>query len=134
MKKVLSILLAIMVIGACATTDANAKKKSTKSRKTTTTTIRKGALEGFWADADGLYHGLQINLEYDSSDDTYFGTLYGQEEMCSGYGEVKGNTLYLDCSDGYTVTCTLNGNRLKVRVKSPYGNYSSNMKRISNSI
>ena len=128
MKRFLSILLAVLVIAACASSEANAKKRKTSNRKATTTTIiNKGDLDGFWV--ENLLHGLQLQLNYDWDDDTYSATLYGMEELCSGSGEVRNNTLYLDCSEGYTLTCTLKGGKLIVRVKSPYFSGTSKMER-----
>lgn len=53
MKKYLTIILAILVIGACASTDANAKKRVNGNKrvsKTEVSTVEKGAFAGFWED------------------------------------------------------------------------------------
>ena len=128
MKKVLSVLLAVLVIGICAPCDANAKKKrtSSKPKATTTATVEKGAFKGFWCER-AAYHGLQLIIEYDSDVDTYSATLYGQDELCSGKGSAKGNTLYLDCNEGFTITCTLKGGKLYVKAVSAYAEYNVKM-------
>lgn len=89
--------------------------------------LNSALFEGFWA--ENALHGVQLNLEYDRSNNTISGTLYGQEEICSGNGTVKGNTLNLSCSDGYTVTCTLSGGKLKIKVKSRYSNFGATLER-----
>ena len=89
--------------------------------------LNSALFEGFWV--ENALHGVQLNLEYDRSNNTISGTLYGQEEICSGNGTVKGNTLNLSCSDGYTVTCTLSGGKLKIKVKSQYSNFSATLER-----
>ncbi|MBR2147467.1 MAG: SEL1-like repeat protein [Muribaculaceae bacterium] len=89
--------------------------------------LNSALFEGFWV--ENALHGVQLNLEYDRSNNTISGTLYGQEEICSGNGTVKGNTLNLSCSDGYTVTCTLSGGKLKIKVKSRYSNFGATLER-----
>ena len=128
MKRVLSILLAVLVIAACATTEASTKKKRTGNRKAATTaTVSKGAFKGFWAEP--INHGLQLILEYNADDDTYSAELHRHEKLCSGEGVVKDGTLYLDCSDGYSLSCTLKGRKLIVHVNDGNSSYTAKMQR-----
>ena len=119
MKKFLSILLAVLVIGACATTDASAKKRVTKGKKATktaVTTVEKGAFAGFWEDPWD-YRPVILDIKYDEENDSYWGEADGQDTICELTGKVKGNTLYLTGSKGQRVTCTLKGGKLYVKTK-----------------
>ena len=122
MKKVLSILLAILVIGACATTDANAKKKSTKSRKTTTTvasTVEKGAFVGEWEQTPSERVVYLLNIWYDSDKDLFTVWLGQQIDCCTGEGKLKGNSITFKCTNGYKITCTMKGDYLIAKIKTP---------------
>lgn len=119
MKKVLSILLAVLVIGACATTDASAKTKVAKGKKTTktaVTTVEKGAFEGNWDDSRTNMRPIQLNIEYDEEDGSYWAEVCTQAPMGELTGHVKGNTLYLTGDNGVKITCTLRGDVLTAKM------------------
>lgn len=119
MKKFLSILLAVLVIGACATTDASAKKRVTKGKKATktaVTTVAKDAFAGSWDDAKTNIHPIQLRLWYDEATDSYSGEVATQVPMSDLHGKVKGNTLYLTGDKGIKITCTLKGDILYARM------------------
>lgn len=119
MKKFLSILLAVLVIGACATTDASAKKRVTKGKKATktaVTTVAKGAFAGGWDDARTNIRPIQLRLWYDEANDSYSGEVAMQTTISDLSGKVKGNTLYLTGDDGVKITCTMKGDILYARM------------------
>lgn len=112
MKKFLSILLAVLVIGACATTDASAKKRVTKGKKATktaVTTLNKDFLDGTWISINDI-RGSVYTFSYDPVKKTISGTCSahgGGEWNVSGV--VRGKTIILNDRTRLIVV----GNRLK---------------------
>ena len=112
MKKFLSILLAVLVIGACATTDASAKKRVTKGKKATktaVTTLNKDFLDGTWISINDI-RGSVYTFSYDPVKKTISGTFSahgGGEWNVSGV--VRGKTIILNDRTRLIVV----GNRLR---------------------
>ena len=117
MKKLFTILLAVLVLGLGATTEAKTKKR-TRSTKATTrvTTVAKGAFEGNWDDSRTNMRPIQLNIEYDEEDGSYWAEVCTQAPMGELTGHVKGNTLYLTGDNGVKITCTLRGDVLTAKM------------------
>ena len=118
MKKLFTILLAVLVLGLGATTEAKTKKrtKSTKATTTAVSTVEKGAFEGNWDDSRTNMRPIQLNIEYDEEDGSYWAEVCTQAPMGELTGHVKGNTLYLTGDDGVKITCTLRGDVLTAKM------------------
>ena len=127
MKKYLSILLAVLIISACATTDANAKRRTNTKSSTTKTTVNKEDFVKYWSEY-GVMHPFQLEVTYNSDNDTFTCILYSQVEMCTGTGRLQGNTINFKCNKGFKITATLNGDILKVKVKDRYKTYNCKMR------
>ena len=115
MKKFLSILLAVLVIGACATTDASAKKRVTKGKKATktaVTTLNKDFLDGTWISINDI-RGSVYTFSYDPVKKTISGTCsaHGGDEW-NVSGVVRGKTIaqILDIQEQYYVGLDIDGN------------------------
>lgn len=117
MKKFISILIAVLIVGFTATTEAKTKKR-TRSTKATTrvTTVAKGAFEGNWDDSRTNMRPIQLNIEYDEEDGSYWAEVCTQVPMGELTGHVKGNTLYLTGDNGVKITCTLRGDVLTAKI------------------
>ena len=120
MKKYLSIFIAILIIGACVTTDANAKRRTRTPRAATTavSTVEKDDFAGYWHEISSI-HGYQVDIRYDPETDTFTGTLCSQIEEFTGVGKLVGNTINFKCSGGNILICTLKGDIL-------HGTYKNN--------
>ena len=118
MKKLFTILLAVLVLGLGATTEAKTKKrtKSTKATTAAVSTVEKGAFEGNWDDSRTNMRPIQLNIEYDEEDGSYWAEVCTQAPMGELTGHVKGNTLYLTGDDGVKITCTLRGDVLTAKM------------------
>lgn len=118
MKKFISILIAVLIVGFTATTEAKTKKrtKTTKAATTAVSTVEKGAFEGFWHDPWD-FRPIILDIKYDEENDSYWGEADGQDTICELTGKVKGNTLYLTSDKGERVTCTLKGEKLYIKTK-----------------
>lgn len=118
MKKIISILIAMLIIGLGSTTEAKTKKRTRAPKAATTavSTVEKGAFEGFWHDPWDL-RPIILDIKYDEENDSYWGEADGQDTICKLTGKVKGNTLYLTGGKGQRVTCTLKGEKLYVKTK-----------------
>ena len=118
MKKFISILIAVLIVGFTATTEAKTKKrtKTTKAATTAVSTVEKGAFEGFWEDPWD-YRPILLDIKYDEENDSYWAEAGEQIIVCELTGKVKGNTLYLTGGKGQRVTCTLKGGKLYVKTK-----------------
>lgn len=118
MKKVLLVLIAVLIVGFTATTEAKTKKRNRAPKATTTvtSTVEKGAFAGFWEDPWD-YRPVILDIKYDEENDSYWGEADGQDTICELTGKVKGNTLYLTDGKGKRVTCTLKGEKLYVKTK-----------------
>lgn len=117
MKKLFTILLAVLVLGLGATTEAKTKKRTRSTKAATTaTTVAKGAFEGNWDDSRTNMRPIQLNIEYDEEDGSYWAEVCTQVPMGELSGYVKGNTLYLTGDNGVKITCTLRGDVLTAKI------------------
>ena len=119
MKKYLSILLAVLIIGACATTDANAKRRTSTKKSTTKTTVNKEDFVGMWEQTPSERVVYLLNIWYDSDKDLFTLLLAQQIDCCTGEGKLKGNSITFKCTDGYKITCTMKGDYLIAKIKTP---------------
>lgn len=117
MKKILSILLAVLVIGACATTDANAKKR--RSNRPATTNINKEDFVGMWEQTPYERVVYLLTIWYDKENDIFTAELSQQIDCCTGEGKLKGNSITFKCTNGYKLTCTMKGDYLIAKIKTP---------------
>ena len=121
MKKYLSFMLAVLIIGVCATNEASAKKRSKTSKTTTSVTkVNKEDIVGEWDNGYEDLHPYQFRISYNSDNDTFYAELAQQIVCCTCEGKLKGNTINFKCTDGYKVSCTLKGDQLIVKFKGPY--------------
>jgi len=117
MKKVLLVLIAVLVVGLGATTEAKTKKRTRSTKATTAvTSVAKGAFEGNWDDSRTNMRPIQLNIEYDEEDGSYWAEVCTQVPMGELTGHVKGNTLYLTGDNGVKITCTLRGDVLTAKM------------------
>jgi len=116
MKKFISILIAVLIFGLGATTEAKTKKrtKSTKAATTAVSTVEKGAFAGFWEDPWD-YRPILLDIKYDEENDSYWAEAGEQIIVCELTGKVKGNTLYLTGSKGRKAICTLKGDKMHMK-------------------
>ncbi len=117
MKKVLLVLIAVLIVGFTATTEAKTKKRTRAPKATTTVaSVAKGAFEGNWDDSRTNMRPIQLNIEYDEEDGSYWAEVCTQAPMGELTGHVKGNTLYLTGDNGVKITCTLRGDVLTAKM------------------
>ena len=116
MKKVLLVLIAVLIVGFAATTEAKTKKRTRAPKATTVTSVAKGAFEGNWDDSRTNMRPIQLNIEYDEEDGSYWAEVCTQAPMGELTGHVKGNTLYLTGDNGVKITCTLRGDVLTAKM------------------
>ena len=117
MKKVLLVLIAVLIVGFTATTEAKTKKRTRSTKATTAiTSVAKGAFEGNWDDSRTNMRPIQLNIEYDEEDGSYWAEVCTQVPMGELTGHVKGNTLYLTGDNGVKITCTLRGDVLTAKM------------------
>ena len=117
MKKVLLVFIAVMIVGFTATTEAKTKKRTRSTKATTAvTSVAKGAFEGNWDDSRTNMRPIQLNIEYDEEDGSYWAEVCTQVPMGELTGHVKGNTLYLTGDNGVKITCTLRGDVLTAKM------------------
>lgn len=116
MKKVLLVLIAVLIVGFTATTEAKTKKRTRAPKATTVTSVAKGAFEGNWDDSRTNMRPIQLNIEYDEEDGSYWAEVCTQAPMGELTGHVKGNTLYLTGDNGVKITCTLRGDVLTAKM------------------
>lgn len=116
MKKVLLVLIAVLIVGFTATTEAKTKKRTRAPKATTTvaSTVEKGAFAGFWEDPWNL-RPILLDIKYDEEKDSYWAEAGEQDIVCELTGKVKGNTLYLTSSKGRKAICTLKGDKMHIK-------------------
>ena len=117
MKKVLLVLIAVLIVVFTATTEAKTKKRTRSTKATTAvTSVAKGAFEGNWDDSRTNMRPIQLNIEYDEEDGSYWAEVCTQVPMGELTGHVKGTTLYLTGDNGVKITCTLRGDVLTAKM------------------